>query len=298
MALFKSGRTKYSTLRSYKTGENKNTRIPEGLWGKCKKCHSTVYNKALTENLQICPNCNYHNPLTAQQRITLLTDADSFQEIDQSMKSIDALKFEGAASYTGKLESNQKKTGMNDAVVSGTATLEGIKYALGVMDFRFLGASMGSVVGEKLTRLTELATAQKLPLVIVTASGGARMYEGMLSLMQMAKTSGALKRHSNAGLPYIVIMTQPTYAGVTASFASLGDLTLSEPGAMIGFAGPRVIRDTAQAKLPEGFQTAEFLLEKGMIDRIIDRKNLRHELALCLDYFSYGCTVQDAQGEK
>ncbi|MBN2640473.1 MAG: acetyl-CoA carboxylase carboxyltransferase subunit beta [Victivallales bacterium] len=293
-ALFRSGRTKYSTLRSYKTGENKNTKIPEGLWEKCKKCHSTVYTKTLKENLNICPNCNFHSPLTAQQRIDLLCDKDSFKEIDQSMESVDALGFEGVASYTDKLEANKKKTGLNDAVVCGTATLEGKAYAIGVMDFRFLGASMGSVVGEKITRLTELATAMKLPLVIVTASGGARMYEGMLSLMQMAKTSAALKRHANANLPYIVILTQPTYAGVTASFASLGDLTLAEPGAMIGFAGPRVIRDTAQAKLPEGFQTAEFLLEKGMVDRIIDRKNLRHELFLCLEYFNSGCTVKGA----
>lgn len=293
-ALFRSGRTKYSTLRSYKTGENKNTKIPEGLWEKCKKCHSTVYTKTLKENLNICPNCNFHSPLTAHQRIDLLCDKDSFKEIDKNMESVDALGFEGVASYTDKLEANKKKTGLNDAVVCGTATLEGKAYALGVMDFRFLGASMGSVVGEKITRLTELATAQKLPLVIVTASGGARMYEGMLSLMQMAKTSAALKRHANANLPYIVILTQPTYAGVTASFASLGDLTLAEPGAMIGFAGPRVIRDTAQAKLPEGFQTAEFLLGKGMVDRIIDRKNLRHELFLCLEYFNSRCTVKSA----
>jgi acetyl-CoA carboxylase carboxyl transferase subunit beta len=159
------------------------------------------------------------------------------------------------------------------------------------MDFRFLGASMGCVVGEKITRLTELATAKKLPLVIVTASGGARMYEGMLSLMQMAKTSGALERHSRAGLSYIVVMTHPTTAGVTASFASLGDIIIAEPGALIGFAGPRVIKDTTQAKLPEGFQTSEFLMKKGMIDRITERKNLRHELSLCLEYLSSECKV-------
>lgn len=290
-ALFSSGRTKYSTLRSYKTAENKNTRIPEGLWEKCKKCHGTVYAKQLEENWFICPHCDFHNPLTSAKRVELLTDKGSYLEIDASMESVDALGFEGVSSYIEKLESNKRKTGMKDAVTCGTATLDGKKFALAVMDFRFLGASMGSVVGEKITRITELATAENIPLVIVCASGGARMYEGMLSLMQMAKTSGALKRHADAGLPYIAILTQPTYAGVTASFASLGDLTIAEPGAMIGFAGPRVIRDTAQAKLPENFQTAEFLLQKGMIDRIVDRKNLRHELSLCLEYFSQGCNV-------
>ena len=293
MALFGSSKAKYSTLRPAKTGPNKNTLIPEGLWEKCKKCYGTVYTRQMEENLNVCPRCGFHKPITAQQRIDLLTDCDSFQETDVKMESVDTLKFEGVASYTDKLVSNQKKTGMKDAVVCGTGTLKGIKYALAVMDFRFLGASMGSVVGEKITRITEQATAEKLPLVIVTASGGARMYEGMLSLMQMAKTSGALKRHANAGLPYIAILTHPTYAGVTASFASLGDLTLAEPEAMIGFAGPRVIRDTTQAKLPEGFQTAEFLLEKGMIDRIVDRKNLPHELALCLEYFAFGCKVEN-----
>jgi len=290
-ALFSSGRTKYSTLRSYKSGENKNTRIPEGMWEKCKKCHGTVYAKQLEENLYTCPRCNYHNPVSAPKRVEMLTDKDSFQEIDQNMESVDALGFDGMISYVEKLESNKKKTGMKEAVCCGTATLDGRKYALAIMDFRFLGGSMGSVVGEKITRITEQATKEKVPLVIISASGGARMYEGVLSLMQMAKTSAALKRHANAGLSFISILTQPTYGGTTASFASLGDLTLAEPGAMIGFAGPRVIRDTAQAKLPENFQTAEFLLEKGMIDRIIDRKNLRQELSLCLEYLTSGCSV-------
>ena len=180
---------------------------------------------------------------------------------------------------------------MKDAVICGEATLDGIPFALGVMDFRFLGASMGAVVGEKITRVFEYATAGKLPLVIVTASGGARMYEGMISLMQMAKTSGAAERHKNAGLPYIVIMTHPTTAGVTASFASLGDVIIAEPEALIGFAGPRVIRDTTQAQLPEGFQTAEFLLKKGLIDRIVERKKMREELSMLLEYFVSRCKV-------
>ena len=281
MNIFK--KQKYSTIRS---APLKKKDIPQGLWDKCKNCNEVVYKKQLEENLNVCPKCGFHKPITAYARIELLTDKNSFKEIDKDLESVDTLKFEGAASYTDKLEANKKKTGMKDAIVCGTGKLDKKPLAIGVMDFRFLGASMGSVVGEKVTRLTELATKEKLPLVIVTASGGARMYEGMLSLMQMAKTSGALHRHMEAGLPYIVIMTHPTTAGVTASFASLGDLTIAEPRALIGFAGPRVIKDTTQAELPEGFQTSEFLLKKGMIDRIVSRHELRHELSLYLDYFS------------
>ena len=206
--------------------------------------------------------------------------------MDSSLSSIDILKFEGVASYAAKLEQNKIKTGLNDAVVCGTAKLNGIEFALSVMDFNFLGASMGSVVGQKITRITELATEKGIPLVIVTASGGARMYEGMFSLMQMAKTSGALERHKERKLPYIVIMTNPTTAGVTASYASLGSVIVAEPQALIGFAGPRVIKDTTQATLPEGFQTSEFVLKKGLIDRVIPRSELRKEIGLMLEYLS------------
>lgn len=293
MSIFK--KNKYSTIRSIPT---KKKDIPHGLWDKCRNCNEVVYKKQLKQNLNVCPKCSFHNPMTALDRIELLTDEKSFKEIDNSVESVDTLKFEGVASYADKLESNKKKTGMNDAVVCGTAKLDKKDMAIGVMDFRFLGASMGSVVGEKITRLTELATKKRLPLVVVTASGGARMYEGMLSLMQMAKTSGALERHMEAGLPYIVIMTHPTTAGVTASFASLGDLTIAEPKALIGFAGPRVIKDTTQAELPEGFQSSEFLLKKGMIDRIVDRHNLRHELSLFLDYFSESCAKVTKRKKK
>ena len=276
----------------------KKKEIPEGLWEKCKKCGEMNFTKTRQENLNICPRCGCHYPLTAAQRIELLTDPGSFREIDASMESVDTLRFTGVASYTEKLAASKAKTGLKDAVVCGEAALNGIAFALGVMDFRFLGASMGAVVGEKITRLTEYATARKLPLVIVTASGGARMYEGMISLMQMAKTSGAVEMHKEAGLPYIVIMTHPTTAGVTASFASLGDLIVSEPDALIGFAGPRVIKDTTQAKLPEGFQTAEFLLQKGLIDRIIDRKNLRFELGLILEYFTFYAISKGSNRKK
>jgi acetyl-CoA carboxylase carboxyl transferase subunit beta len=290
MALFT--KEKYTTITTSKKKE-----IPHGLWDKCPKCGDVIYKKQVGENLNVCPKCSYHYPMTAQERIKLLTDENSFREIDASMQSVDPLQFEGAAPYKSKLEQSKAKTGMNDAVLCGSAALSQIPYALAVMDFRFLGASMGSVVGEKITRLTEKSAGEKIPLVIVTASGGARMYEGMLSLMQMAKTCGALMRHDKNALPYIVIMTNPTTAGVTASYASLGDIILAEPGALIGFAGPRVIKDTTQAILPDGFQTSEFLHKKGMIDRIVERKNLRKELASLLEYFTCKTKVQKSESK-
>jgi acetyl-CoA carboxylase carboxyl transferase subunit beta len=282
MPLFK--KTKYSTVRTSPKKE-----IPAGLWLKCKGCEAIVYQSSLAENRNVCPKCDYHYPLTAQERIDLLSDPGSFSEIDAGLRSVDALQFGGGTVYSGKLEEARAKTGLGDAIVCGTAALDGRRLGLGVMDFRFMGASMGSVVGEKVSRLTERATRDGLPLVIATASGGARMQEGMLSLMQMAKTSGALARHSDAGLPYIVIMTHPTTAGVTASFASLGDIIIAEPRALIGFAGPRVIKQTTQSELPNGFQSAEFLVRHGFIDRVVSRSMLRRELSLLLEYFSGAC---------
>ena len=267
--------------------------IPQGLWEKCKNCNELIFSGRKEENLQVCPKCGYHYPMTALERIDLLTDLGSFCEIAPRLESVDTLKFEGVSSYVEKLRTNHERTGLRDAVIAGVTSINLIPYVLAVMDFRFLGASMGAVVGEKITRAIETATAKRLPLVIVTASGGARMYEGLISLMQMAKTSGALYRHKEAGLPYIVVLTHPTTAGVTASFASLGDLILAEPGAMVGFAGRRVIEATTQAQLPEGFQTSEFLLQKGFVDRIIERKNLRAELTLCLEYFANRCKVNN-----
>ncbi|MBO4492342.1 MAG: acetyl-CoA carboxylase carboxyltransferase subunit beta [Lentisphaeria bacterium] len=299
MASFSKKNATYSTtlLKSSSLPDTapeipKKKEIPEGLWEKCKKCDEIIFTKQKEEELCLCPKCGFHYQLSAERRIQLLTDEGSFRELDADLESVDTLKFTGVTSYVEKLEANKAKTGLKDAVICGDATLNGIPYALGVMDFRFLGASMGAVVGEKITRLIEHATANRLPLVIVTASGGARMYEGMISLMQMAKTSGALERHKEAGLLYIAILTHPTTAGVTASFASLGDIIMAEPEALIGFAGPRVIKDTTQAQLPEGFQTAEFLLKKGMIDRIVDRRKMREELALLLEYFVSGCKVK------
>ena len=282
MSLFSSG--KYSTLRMPTSGERKMV-IPDGSWVKCKNCGQTLYTDRLADNLLVCWYCNCHLSMDAHSRIVSLTDPDSFAEMDADLKSVDFLHFTDSKPYTARLEENEKKTRLNDASVCGSAKLDGRPDMLGVMDFRFMGASMGSVVGEKITRLVEAATAAKLPVVIVTASGGARMQEGIMSLMQMAKTCAALERHAEAGLPYFAILTNPTYGGVTASFAAVGDVIIAEPGAMIGFAGPRVIQETTNSKLPEGFQTAEFLLEKGLIDRVVERKNLRKELGLLLDFF-------------
>ena len=223
--------------------------------------------------------------MTPAARINMLTDAGSFVEEDTELRSVDKLEFFDSKSYADRLKENIGKTGDNEAVRCGTATLNNIPFSLGVMNFNFMGASMGSVVGERITRMIERATAAKRSVVLVTASGGARMQEGILSLMQMAKTSGALARHREAKLGYIVIMTNPTYGGVSASFATLGDVILAEPGAMIGFAGPRVVSETTKSTLPEGFQTAEFLSDRGLIDRVVERKNLRKELQFLLEIF-------------
>lgn len=260
---------KYSTVTVQKKD------IPRDLWTKCPASGEIVYNKQLVENNMVVPKSGYHFPLNASDRINSLLDQGSFQECDNDLVSQDPLQFKGTSSYPERLEHYQKKTGMKDAVLSGIGRMDGLPVSIAVMDFRFLGASMGSVVGEKITRSIERGTELGIPVVIVCASGGARMYEGILSLMQMAKTSAALARHGKAGLPYISILTNPTMAGVMASFASLGDIILAEPGALIGFAGPRVIKETTRQDLPEGFQTAEFLLEHGLIDQIVERANMR-----------------------
>ena len=281
MAIFSSG--KYSTLN---TGKRNKMVIPDGTWVKCKKCSQTLYTNRLEDNLQVCWCCGCHLAMGVDARIKLLTDAGSFVEDDTNLRSVDKLQFVDSKSYMVRLDENIRKTGSQEAVCCGVATLNQIPYSLGVMDFNFMGASMGSVVGEKITRMIERATENRRTVVLVTASGGARMQEGILSLMQMAKTSGALARHREAKLGYIVIMTNPTYGGVSASFATLGDVILAEPGAMIGFAGPRVVSETTKSTLPEGFQTAEFLSAKGLIDRVVERKNLRKELQLLLEMFN------------
>ena len=263
--------------------------IPKGLWTKCGKCSELIFDKDLEENLKTCTSCGFHFPISARARLASLIDEDSFQEMDAGMASVDVLKFTGVASYPSKLERYQGKTGESDAVITGLCQMGSHKVALGIMDFSFLGGSMGSVVGERITRLIERATAQKLPLLIVCASGGARMQEGMLSLMQMAKISGALERHREAELLYMPLLTHPTTGGVTASFAMLGDLILAEPKALIGFAGRRVIKQTLREKLPDNFQTAEYLRDHGFVDVIVPRTQLRSTLARVLRL--HGCAA-------
>ena len=265
-------------------GKSRKKDIPEGLWTKCPKCEHMIYDKELDENLKVCLKCGHHFPIGSRERIHSLVATCSFEEMDAEMVSVDVLKFTGVASYTSKLQNYQKSTTLKDAVITGIGTIGPHRVALGVMDFSFLGGSMGSVVGEKLTRLIEKGTEKELPVIIISSSGGARMYEGMFSLMQMAKTSAALAYHAQAGLPYLSVLTHPTTAGVMASYASLGDLIIAEPGAMIGFAGPRVIKDTTQAELPPGFQTAEFLLDHGLIDTIISRRDMKDKLIGFLDF--------------
>lgn len=265
-----------------KISDKKKREMPEGLWTKCPGCSEMVHNLALEENLKVCSHCGHHFSMGAAERITLLVDEGTFKETDASMTAVDPLGFKGVATYEERLATYRKKTGLVDAVVTGSGAMGGIPVGLAVMDFAFLAATMGSVVGEKITRIIESSTKAKRPVIIVCASGGARMYEGMLSLMQMAKTSGALARHAEAGLPYIAVLTNPTTAGVMASFATLGDIALAEPRAMIGFAGPRVIRETTHQELPSGFQTAEFLLEHGLIDEIVPRARMRETIITIL----------------
>ena len=262
--------------------------IPEGLWTKCPECNTMVFDKELDENQKVCGHCQHHFSIGARERIHSMVETCTFEEMDAEMTSVDALNFVGLASYTSKLEKNMATTGLKDAVITGICKIGDHRVALGVMDFTFLGGSMGSVVGEKLTRLIERATEKTLPLIIVSSSGGARMYEGMFSLMQMAKTCAALAYHAKARLAYLSVLTNPTTAGVMASFASVGDLIIAEPGAMIGFAGPRVIKDTTQAELPPGFQTAEFLLDHGLIDAIVSRKEMKSRLIGYLTYLANG----------
>jgi acetyl-CoA carboxylase carboxyl transferase subunit beta len=245
-----------------------------------------VHEIELAQNQRVCPRCEYHFSQSAKERIQHLLDEGTFVERDGGLRSVDTLQFQGMASYKDRLKKYQDATGLTDAVLSGYGMLEGYKVAIAVMDFSFLAATMGSVVGERITRTIEYATENHCAVIIVSASGGARMYEGMLSLMQMAKTSGALARHACERLPYISVLTNPTTAGVMASFASLGDVIIAEPKSMIGFAGPRVIKETTHQDLPERFQTAEFLEEHGLIDLIVHRKRMRSQIAEFLTYFS------------
>ncbi|HRK61680.1 MAG TPA: acetyl-CoA carboxylase, carboxyltransferase subunit beta [Candidatus Omnitrophota bacterium] len=258
--------------------------IPAGLWTKCPECNAVIFNKALKDNLLVCTKCDYHFIVGALERIAQLTDSKSFVEINAGLISMDPLNFSAVKSYKEKIKQDQKKTGLKDACITGFAEIEGQRCGLAVTDSRFIMGSMGSVVGEKITRLIEACLEKRLPVIIISGSGGgARMYEGALSLMQMAKTSLALNRFQKAGLLYISVLTNPTMGGVMASFASLGDVILAEPKALIGFAGPRVIEQTIRQKLPDDFQTSEFVLKKGMVDSVVSRSQLKSSLALLLE---------------
>ena len=262
--------------------ENRPSKVPEGLWVKCDGCREILYNKELARNFKICPKCGYHFRLSAPERLRMLFDGEQYVELEGNLRSTDPLKFRDTKRYRDRLKQYEESVGPSDAIVVGSGTMGGIPVIIGAMEFFFLGGSMGSVVGEKVTRAAERSLAERRPLLIVSTSGGARMQEGILSLMQMAKIAGALARLSEAGIPYVSIMADPTTGGVTASYAMLGDLNVAEPNALIGFAGPRVIEQTIRQTLPEGFQRSEFLLEHGMLDFLVDRSEMKETLTRCL----------------
>ena len=287
MAIFKKEAGKADPIPSSSSETARKRSFPAGLWTKCPSCQNVMSTKTLRENFSVCSKCSFHFIIGAWERIELLMEPNSFQELEAGLETMDPLQFKGVRPYLEKLKQDQKKTGLREACIVGEGVIAGRRTAFAVTDSRFIMGSMGSVVGEKITRLVEYAFEKKRPLVIVSGSGGgARMYEGVFSLMQMAKTSAALGRFQKSHLPYISILTNPTMGGVKASFASLGDVILAEPGALIGFAGPRVIEQTIRQKLPPDFQTSEFLLEHGMIDQVVERKDLKKTLKLLLDYFT------------
>lgn len=274
MAWFKKG-------KELKT--DKKVKIPEGLWVKCDNCKEIIYKKEIDKNLKICPKCNYHFRISARERLKLLVDEGSFIEMNQGLSSNDPLNFKDKISYRERIEENKKKSGLEEATISGEATVNGHPVILVIMDFSFMGGSMGSVVGEKVLRASEIALETKRPLITVASSGGARMQEGIFSLMQMARVSAAIAKLKESGLLYISVLADPTFGGVTASFAMLGDIILAEPRSLIGFAGPRVIEQTIKQQLPEDFQQAEFLLDHGLIDRVVDRKELKKTIAQIIE---------------
>jgi len=265
--------------------EGKKVHVPEGLWTKCKNCQEIIYTKEIERNLNVCPKCDYHFRISARERIELVLDAGSFVETDPEMTSVDFLKFKDSKKYSERIKASLKKAGGGDAVVTGSGTIEGLPAVVAVFDFSFMGGSMGSVVGEKITRAIELGLEMKSPVLVFSSSGGARMQESILSLMQMAKSSAALAKLKKAGLPFISVLTDPTTGGVTASFAMLGDLNIAEPRALIGFAGPRVIEQTIRQQLPDGFQRSEYLLEHGMVDMIVPRQEMKARLSQILQIF-------------
>ncbi|MBL6724739.1 MAG: acetyl-CoA carboxylase carboxyltransferase subunit beta [Rubripirellula sp.] len=284
MSTVETGSTQAKAEESQTTAPKKRG-VPEGLWVKCPGCGASIYRKEIEQRLNVCPKCDHHFYVSAKQRIIQVLDEGTFEPMNEHLTPTDPLEFADRRRYADRLVAEQKRTGLTDAVLTGTGMIRARRVALAVTDSAFIMGSMGSVVGERLTRLVEWATEQGLPLIIISGSGGgARMHEGILSLMQMAKVSAALARYDEAGGLFISVLTNPTMGGVAASFASLGDLVFAEPKALIGFAGPRTIKATIGIELPEGFQTSEFLLEHGYIDRIVPRKNLKTEIARAIDY--------------
>jgi acetyl-CoA carboxylase carboxyl transferase subunit beta len=277
MAWFKKTRTRIAAT-------DKSSRVPEGLWVKCPGCSQVIYNKDLASNLSVCPKCRHHFRLSAGERLRMLFDDEAWEELDKDLVSTDPLHFTDTKPYRERLEKTMSASGLKDAVRTGRGRIEGIETMVAAMEYAFIGGSMGVVVGEKITRAIERAIVDRLPMVIVCCSGGARMMEGALSLMQMAKVSAALARLDRARLPFISVLTDPTTGGVTASFAMLGDLNIAEPKALIGFAGPRVIEQTIRQKLPEGFQRSEFLVEHGMLDLVVDRRDMKATIARALRF--------------
>lgn len=278
--------THFPTKSKLSSSKAKKHDIPKGLWSRCPKCGQMLFKKELEQNLKVCAHCQYHFPMRARERVLSLIEDGAFHELDADMVSVDVLKFTDTMPYPVRLQKHQRSTGLKDAAVTGIGPMGEHRVALGVLDFHFIAGSMGSVVGEKVARLIETATDLKLPLVLICASGGARMQEGTFSLMQMAKTTAVLTRHAQAGLACICVLTDPTTGGVLASFATLGTLVVAEPGALIGFTGPRVFKDAAQTYLPPGFQTAEFLAERGLIDIIVPRRELKGRLCQFLSYLT------------
>jgi acetyl-CoA carboxylase carboxyl transferase subunit beta len=270
---------------SLKTEEGERKVRTEGLWLKCEHCGEIIWRKALEDNLQVCPKCGHHDRINARTRLTILLDGGHFEEFDTQLVSSDPLEFVDSRSYKKRLASNQHLTHLRDAIISAAGNLNGRRVHICALDLRFIGGSMGAVVGEAITRAIERSLERNVPLIIVSASGGARMQEGTVSLMQLAKISAALMRLDEAKVPYISVLTDPTTGGVTASFAMLGDLNIAEPGALIGFAGPRVIEQTIRQKLPEGFQTSEFLLKHGFLDAVVKRGELKDYLSKAFDFF-------------
>ena len=267
-----------------KEPRERQSKVPEGLWVKCESCREILYSKELARNFKICPKCSFHFRLSAPERLRMLFDDEKYVEFDGELRSADPLRFKDAKRYRDRLKQNQDTVGPSDAIVVGSGTMGGIPVVIGAMEFLFLGGSMGSVVGEKVARAAERSLKEKRPLILVSTSGGARMQEGIFSLMQMGKISAALARLSEAKIPYISVMADPTTGGVTASYAMLGDLNVAEPGALIGFVGPRVIEQTIRQTLPEGFQRSEFLLDHGMLDFVVQRQEMKETLVKCLHF--------------